>query len=104
MRTPTPPRITHTVANLDFLDQRPVSDAIDEINADKFVQKTFNSAAETKNEKEEEVLKVKGEPKVVKFDANDDPLFHKSVSIIRIQLQCLRKRWIPIYVNKTIFI
>lgn len=77
MRTPTPPKITLTT-NLDFLDQRPTTDAIDEINSDKFVQKTFNSATDTKPNKD--VLKVKGEPKINKFETDDDPLFHKNVS------------------------
>lgn len=78
MRTPTPPRITLTT-NLDFLDQKPTTDAIDEINSDKFVQKTFNSATDVKPNKDLEVLKIKGEPKINKPDTDDDPLFHKNV-------------------------
>lgn len=81
MRTPTPPKIEYT-ANLDFLDKRTVSDALDEINANKFVQKTFNSTgnADEIKDKESDVLKVKGELKVNKMDADgDDPLFHKNV-------------------------
>lgn len=78
MRTPTPPRITHTT-NLDFLDQKSTTAAIDEINSDKFVPKTFNSATDVKPNKDLDILKVKGEPKINKSDADDDPLFHKNV-------------------------
>lgn len=81
MRTPTPPRITQTV-NLDFLDERPVSDAIDEINADKFVQKTFNSSAnDAKPDKDTDVVKAKIEPRINKVNVDDDPLFHKNVCV-----------------------
>lgn len=78
MRTPTPPRITFTT-NLDFLDRKPTTDAIDEINLDKFVQKTFSSATDVKPDKD--LPKVKGQqiPKINKSDADDDPLFHKNV-------------------------
>lgn len=79
MRTPTPPKITLTT-NLDFLDKKPTTDAIGEINSDKFVQKTFNSAIDVKpSNRDLEVLKVKGEPKINKSETVDDPLFHKNV-------------------------
>lgn len=77
MRTPTPPKITFS-SNLEFLDNRVLSDALDEINADKFVPKAFNSAANANsNKKDEKIVEVKREAAV---NMEDDPLFHKNVS------------------------
>lgn len=84
LRTPSPPKMTFSSA-MDYLDGRQGNtDAIDEINADGFAPKTFNSATNTssKANKTELDLKVKGDPKINKFDLNDDPLFHKNVNII----------------------
>lgn len=70
---------------MDYLDNRQTSDVIDEINADQFVPKTFNSATNTnqpKGSKNDLDIKIKGEPKITKFDMNDDPLFHKNVRTI----------------------
>lgn len=78
MRTPTPPKITLTT-NLDFLDRKATTDAIDEINSDKFVQKSFMPAVDAKLNKDSVILRIKGEPKINKPDADDDPLFHKNV-------------------------
>lgn len=81
MRTPTPPpsQKLNFDAGMEFLDKRQVSDALEEINANEFRPKTFNSST-NKNEKiDADSIKVKGEPKVNKIDINDDPLFHQKV-------------------------
>lgn len=82
MRTPTPPPPSklNFEASLEFLDKRHVSDAIDEVNANEFRPKVFNSSANNKNEKSDaDIIKVKGEVKAIKTEANDDPLFHQKV-------------------------
>lgn len=82
MRTPTPPKISFA-STMEFFDKRLISDALEEINADTFVPKTFNSTvnANKANEKDEaDVLKVKGEVRSSKIDVDDDPLFHRNVS------------------------
>lgn len=81
MRTPTPPPSKQNFeASLEFLDKRHVSDAIDEVNANEFRPKAFNSSANNKNDKSDaDVIKIKGETKANKTDSNDDPLFHQKV-------------------------
>lgn len=80
MRTPTPPQSkTNFEASVEFLDQRPVLDAIDEINANEFRPKTFNSSTNTKAEKSDSDVKVKNEVKLNQTNINDDPLFHQKV-------------------------
>lgn len=89
MRTPTPPtppKLSFEAA-MDVLDKRHISNALEEINAEEFRPKTFNSSANNKNEKSDtNVIKIKGESKAIKADSNtDDPLFHQKVSLNIIQ-------------------
>ncbi|XP_055325854.1 uncharacterized protein DDB_G0271670-like [Sitodiplosis mosellana] len=82
MRTPTPPPAAklNFDAGMEFLDKRQVSDALEEINANDFQPKTFNSSANNKNEKSDaDIIKLKGEIKGAKTDTNDDPLFHQKL-------------------------
>lgn len=80
MRTPTPPKLNFE-AGMEFLDKRHVSDSLEEINANEFRPKTFNSSTNSKNDKSDaDIIKVKGEAKAVKMDTNDDPLFHQKVN------------------------
>lgn len=84
LRTPTPPKITFS-SNLDFLDNRVLSDAINEINAERFVSKAFNSTASTEvsNKKDEKKAEVKAATIADDLrEIEDDPLFHKNVSKI----------------------
>lgn len=65
---------------MEFLDKRQVSDALEELNANEFRPKTFNSSANDKNDKSDaDIIKLKGEVKATKTDTNDDPLFHQKV-------------------------
>lgn len=83
MRTPTPPPLPklNFEAGMEFLEKRQVSDALDEINANEFRPKAFNSSANNRNDKSDaDIIKVKGEPKAVKTESNDDPLFHQKVN------------------------
>lgn len=66
---------------MEFIEKRQVSDALEEINANEFKPKAFNSSANNKSEKSDaDVIKVKGEIRVNKSDSNDDPLFHQKVT------------------------
>lgn len=92
MRTPTPPKINVPPANLDFLDNRALTAALDEINADKFVPKAFNSATNVASVSKQEG-KTDKTKKVVAVNAHgtkDDSLFHQNVrGKIRIFEHCL---------------
>lgn len=79
IRTPTPPKLNFD-AGMEFLDKRQISDALEELNANEFKPKTFNSAANKSEKTDADVIKVKGELRINKTDANDDPLFHQKVS------------------------
>lgn len=84
MRTPTPPKQSFEV-NVEVLDRRHLSDALEEINANEFRPKSFNSTATNKTDKngktDADIIKIKGETKAVRIDSNDDPLFHQNVSL-----------------------
>lgn len=77
-KTPSPPPAPSF--SMNYLDERQVTDALDELNADEFVPKTFKSDASTKIKTETAnagniVKNYSGTP-------NEDPLFHQNVIII----------------------
>lgn len=81
IRTPTPPpQKSNFDAGMEFLDKRQISDALEELNANEFRPKSFNSSTNKSEKSDADVVKVKGEPRIQKIDSNDDPLFHQKVS------------------------
>ncbi|XP_031637528.1 uncharacterized protein LOC116349966 isoform X2 [Contarinia nasturtii] len=78
IRTPTPPKLNFE-ASMQFLDKRQITDALSEINANEFRPKTFSSVNNTNVKQEMIDLIIKGEAKIQKIDAGDDPLFHQNV-------------------------
>lgn len=65
---------------MEFLDKRQISDALEELNANEFRPKSFNSSTNKSGKSDADVVIVKGEPRIQKVDSNDDPLFHQKVS------------------------
>lgn len=81
IRTPTPPpQKLNFDTTMEFLDKRQISDALEELNANEFRPKSFNSSTNKSEKLDSDVVKVKGEPRIQKFDSNDDPLFHQKVN------------------------
>lgn len=79
-KTPSPPPAPTFSSAMSYLDGRQVTDALDELNADEFVPKTFKSEANAKPKPE-----APGAASVIKnFSAvpSEDPLFHQNVSEI----------------------
>lgn len=61
---------------MNYLDGRQVTDALDEINADEFVPKTFKSEAKSEAKAKPETVTV---TKNYSGTPNEDPLFHQNV-------------------------
>lgn len=81
IRTPTPPpEKSNFDAGMEFLDKRQISDALEELNANEFRPKSFNSSTNKSGKSDADVVIVKGKPRIQKVDSNDDPLFHQKVS------------------------
>lgn len=84
---------------MEFLDKRQISDALEELNANEFRPKSFNSSTNKSEKSDADVVKVKGEPRIQKVDSNDDPLFHQKVSFSLKERKKVRKM-----LNKYVFL
>lgn len=77
-KTPSPPPAPAFSAAMDYLDGRQVCDALDELNADEFVPKTFKTDQSGKPK-----VTTSAATKVARNYAavpSEDPLFHQNVS------------------------
>lgn len=89
-KTPSPPPAPSF--SMNCLDERQVTDALDELNADEFVPKTFKSEASSTKIKTE--ITIAGNiVKNYSGTPNEDPLFHQNVSEIHKYRQfCFHKK------------
>lgn len=78
-KTPTPPPAPIFSSAMEFLDERPVHDAIEEINADEFAPKAFKMGV-VKEKAKETTSFATPTTKIQTAIPMDDSIFHEKVS------------------------
>lgn len=77
---PSPPAQLAFSSAMNYLDGRQVADALDEINEDTFVPKTFSSATNSEKNKTNQDAAAKPKTQIASVESNDDPIFNQNVS------------------------